>query len=382
MNYRYNWIIDQRAIIESGLSIDIIDFSIMRILSDFAMSGNCKSMQSDGYIWFYFSWKIIPQQAPVLGLKSRQGVIRRINKLKSNNLLVGHKDNQVNNDSWYRMGENYDRLLRKTPVHEKVQGVHEKVHVPVHNDIHPPVHDRVHNKTTNINNTINNNNICVDSIESLPYYFETIEALNYLSDLVGTKFKIPTSKSLFERYDHYKSIKARLKEGYSIDELKQVTKFCYELWKDDKKFRKFIRPATIFSTKFKSHLESMQIEQSLEQKTPETSANIKNEYENYYKSHLIPHVIRAKRDELNKNYTIYKEVYKSLLDSEIFNLSKNESLTVPLLFDVGWGLCSPRAGAKPQRRLKKFEVFLKGLSDYDRNKGDLRKLFIKYLDKM
>lgn len=236
-----------------------------------------------------------------------------------------------------------------------------------------------YNKDNNIDTVVSDE---PKPIESLAYYFETIEALNYLGDLVGTKFKIPTTRGNFERYDHYKSIKRRLKEGYSLDELKQVTKFIFEQWKDDKKMRKFIRPATIFNTKFKDHLDSMRIETNFSQKNSDSNQNPKEEYENFYKRYLKSHVIASKTNFLNKNYSIYKTSRESLLESEILTISKNETLTAPLLFDVAYGLCAPRAGTKPERRLKKFEVFLKGLSDYERNKGDLRKLFITYLDKM
>lgn len=164
MNYRYNWIVDQRAILESGLDIDIIDYSILRVLADFASSGNCKTMQMDGCVWYYFNWKIIPQQMPILGIKSRRGVLKRYDKLKVHKLLESHEANQRNNDSWFKFGINYDKLLYKTPVNESTHPVNESSHVPVNNCSHPPVNESTHNKTTNINNTINNIN--KDSKES------------------------------------------------------------------------------------------------------------------------------------------------------------------------------------------------------------------------
>jgi uncharacterized phage protein (TIGR02220 family) len=49
-------------------------------------------------------------------------------------------------------------------------------------------------------------------------------------------------------------INARLKEGYRIDDFKKVIEFKHEQWGNDPKMRAYLRPETIFGTKFDSYL--------------------------------------------------------------------------------------------------------------------------------
>lgn len=88
-----------------------------------------------------------------------------------------------------------------------------------------------------------------DGLEELPERFskEYREIINYLNEKTGKKY---SAKSRVNQ-GH---MSARLKEGFTVEDFKKVidTK-CFQ-WKDDPKMSQFLRPETLFSTKFDRYL--------------------------------------------------------------------------------------------------------------------------------
>jgi hypothetical protein len=112
-NYKWSWSIDQRAIVESGLQIDIIDFSILRMLIDFASSTGCKKMNEEGVLFYMFRWKLVKDQFPTLKLNTRQSVKKRLKKLIDAKLIAPHPENQRTRSAWFRFAENRKILFEK-----------------------------------------------------------------------------------------------------------------------------------------------------------------------------------------------------------------------------------------------------------------------------
>lgn len=73
------------------------------------------------------------------------------------------------------------------------------------------------------------------------------EIINYLNRKMNTHYKPTTSSTV-------KKIKARLKEGYSVDDFKTVIDKKYDDWAGDDKMVAYLRPDTLFGTKFESYL--------------------------------------------------------------------------------------------------------------------------------
>lgn len=73
------------------------------------------------------------------------------------------------------------------------------------------------------------------------------EIIDYLNQKLGTHYKSSTgnTKSL---------IKARLNEGFKIDDFKKVIDKKYKSWHGDEKMNQYLRPQTLFGTKFESYL--------------------------------------------------------------------------------------------------------------------------------
>lgn len=75
------------------------------------------------------------------------------------------------------------------------------------------------------------------------------EIVGYLNASLGTTYR-PTSKKT------QSLINARLSEGFAADDFKAVIDSKLAEWGNDAKMRQFLRPETLFGTKFESYLQS------------------------------------------------------------------------------------------------------------------------------
>lgn len=81
---------------------------------------------------------------------------------------------------------------------------------------------------------------------------ETIsEIVNYLNEMTGQKYKSNTKTTV-------SLIRARLKEGFDIDDFKTVIYKKTQEWKNEPKMAGYLRPQTLFGTKFESYLNQVQ----------------------------------------------------------------------------------------------------------------------------
>ena len=96
------------------------------------------------------------------------------------------------------------------------------------------------NNNTNNNNT--NNTLSRNSTRT-PYK----EIIEYLNEKTGRQYK-HTAKA------NQRVIKARMNEGYTLEDFKTVIDKKYDEWNNDTKMKKFLRPETLFSTNFDRYL--------------------------------------------------------------------------------------------------------------------------------
>lgn len=73
------------------------------------------------------------------------------------------------------------------------------------------------------------------------------EITDYLNRVCGSKYKHSSNKT-------QSLIKARLNEGFTVDDFKTVIDKKSGEWLNDDKMSKFLRPETLFGTKFESYL--------------------------------------------------------------------------------------------------------------------------------
>lgn len=74
-----------------------------------------------------------------------------------------------------------------------------------------------------------------------------IAVIEHLNRMTGQRYK-PTTKATQDKID------ARLNEGFTLDDFIAVIDKKTAQWKDDPKMSEFLRPQTLFGTKFESYL--------------------------------------------------------------------------------------------------------------------------------
>ena len=77
------------------------------------------------------------------------------------------------------------------------------------------------------------------------------EPINYLNSKLGSKYRIDNKTT-------QKHIKARLSEGFTLEDFKTVIDKKYEEWYGTD-MQQYLRPETLFGTKFESYLNSPKI---------------------------------------------------------------------------------------------------------------------------
>ena len=99
---------------------------------------------------------------------------------------------------------------------------------------------------TSFNNTFSNTSNKRDNVEqssTMPYS----EIVNYLNSKTGASFKATGKKT-------QSLIKARFGEGFTLQDFKDVIDIKSNQWLRDSKMKVYLRPETLFGTKFEGYL--------------------------------------------------------------------------------------------------------------------------------
>lgn len=99
-------------------------------------------------------------------------------------------------------------------------------------------------QVTTIQEYKNNKN---DKNNKYIYSRECSEIVGYLNEVCGTSYK-PTTK------ETRRLIQARMNDGFTVEDFKTVIYKKAKQWKDDPRMCGFLRPQTLFGTKFESYL--------------------------------------------------------------------------------------------------------------------------------
>ena len=121
-----------------------------------------------------------------------------------------------------------------------------------------------------IDDSLQSNDDVTDN-ETTSHNDEIKEIVSYLNERTGSKYR-PSTK---ETKSH---INARLNEGFTVEDCKTVIDIKTDEWLGDKKMQKFLRPQTLFGTKFESYLN--QLSPSKKEKVEESVVDDK-EYKSF-----------------------------------------------------------------------------------------------------
>lgn len=184
-----------------------------------------KSKRNDGY--FYKTYKDWEQEI----LLTERQIRNSANKLKKMG-LIETKVMKANGSPTVHYKLDYDKLVDSILTKCQIRNLQN-----VRNET-----DKTSESLTeeyNIRNTTDNKYI--------------VEIVNYLNDVAGKNFKHTTRKT-------QTLIKARLREGFTVDDFKKVIDIKTKEWKNDKKMNQYLRPETLFGTKFESYLNQNTVE--------------------------------------------------------------------------------------------------------------------------
>jgi hypothetical protein len=101
--------VNQRAIIEHGLDLDLVDGAILDYCLTFARSGSCQTRIFEDELYYWFEHKNICDQLPILKMKP-DSAYRRMKGLCDKKFLKAYKNNKQVNGSWYALGLQTDLL--------------------------------------------------------------------------------------------------------------------------------------------------------------------------------------------------------------------------------------------------------------------------------
>ena len=197
----------------------------------------------DGYKWIYNSYSEWHKQFPFW--KSRNTLITTIKHLEKQGLLVSGNYNKAkfDNTKWYRIDyEKLASLENSSPLTKNWYTSNQDLVSP------PTKNEQTYTKRLPENNKqeINSNNVERQTAPSGKPE-QTAEIIGYLNKRVGTHYRATTRKT-------QALIKARLNEGFTVDDFKKVIDNKAEAWLGDQKMEKYLRPETLFGTKFEGYL--------------------------------------------------------------------------------------------------------------------------------
>ena len=139
-------------------------------------------------------------------------------------------------------------------------------------------------ETLNSTNNVGNFPTLSNEIPTCPnnntiYIKDIVEIVDYLNLKCNTKYKASTNKT-------QSMIRARIKEKFTVADFKKVIDIKAAEWGNDEKMKKYLRPETLFGTKFESYLNQAQVTNSYipQTKQKEIDYNERQKSEAFYES--------------------------------------------------------------------------------------------------
>jgi uncharacterized phage protein (TIGR02220 family) len=106
--------------------------------------------------------------------------------------------------------------------------------------------------------------------QDIPYK----EIVNYLNQRTGSQYRSSTQKTK-------RLIRARWNEGFMLEDFETVIdKKCVE-WMGDEEMEKYLRPPTLFGTKFESYLNQLSVKNSSQSKEDRQNDMMRDLYQEY-----------------------------------------------------------------------------------------------------
>lgn len=144
----YNILINQFAGEKYFPELDIIDLAIFDYLRNFYPTSD-KYSDIHG-VWFWVSHSKLIEDMPKLKIKSKAGIIKRINNLIICEIIDRHPNSNVLGKSYYKIGCKWNLLIKVDTPQPESRGSNNE-------NQHPPHNENQDNNSTSIDNSTKDN---------------------------------------------------------------------------------------------------------------------------------------------------------------------------------------------------------------------------------
>jgi len=240
----------QDKLIKFGL--DIIDASILRYFIDFKESNGMNTREVEGHIYYWLRYDAVLREFPIFRMK-KCTVQSRFFKLRDAGMLTHLVVREKGTYSFFGIGENYKELITREGAEEEnskgisegAKGMGEETKgmgkEPKSMDEESKgcgFKSTTNNPSTKDSSTKINKNLLLEK--------SAFEIIEYLNLKTGKNFRSSTKITI-------RLIKARLSEGFTIEDFKTVIDNMKYKWTGTK-FQQYLVPTTLFGNKFETYL--------------------------------------------------------------------------------------------------------------------------------
>lgn len=140
------------------------------------------------------------------------------------------------------------------------------------------------------------------------------QIVDYLNQKSGKTFRATTKAT-------QSLIKARLKEGFTVDDFMKVIDIKVQKWNTDPKMQDYIRPATLFGTKFESYLNEFSVENPAAEVQLEDTNMPQWAIEDRRKQERIKNNIERMPSEVREKFEKDKEEFTRIVQKNLQNIT-------------------------------------------------------------
>lgn len=234
----------QTTITEGGhtktIKLDLIDLTIIRWIVDFYPNMKKVLIEGAEYVWLDYSTFV--EDMPLLAL-SKQSLYKRCMKMVRLGVLKHKTVRSKGTFSYYAFGPEYSRLVGDHNRAAQAPAPAQSQAQDAWGDTTNATPEQFQTPTTEPQPLLSEPKAPAPPKEPDP----TEDIVNHLNQRAGTHYKATSANTR-------KLIKARLKEGFTVDEFKLVIdKKCAD-WLNNRDMVQYLRPETLFGNKFESYL--------------------------------------------------------------------------------------------------------------------------------
>jgi uncharacterized phage protein (TIGR02220 family) len=184
----------------------------------------------EGRKWIFNTYKEWQKQLPFW---SESTIKRTIHSLEDQGFLISENWNQSKMDKtkWYTI--DYQRVEGLEELESELSFTHNE----------PSTTSDCIVEETSLNQAIPESTSEITTEKKIP----VVEIINYLNEKTKVDYKPNTHKT-------QEIIRERAREGFTVEDFKKVIDLKTAEWLHDPRMNKYLRPATLFGTKFESYL--------------------------------------------------------------------------------------------------------------------------------